>query len=134
MVMQNATIEQEKSPDELTSKQLQAALLLAEGNTALAIADKLGVSRASIQRWKRVPAFQQAIRDIEQEVFLESMNLLKRSARAAIMTLIACMDPKVSHYVRVQAASKLLDQAIELAVSREIEARLDALEQLAKEA
>jgi len=122
----------EQAPKKLSPKQLQAIPLLADGLTIAATAKKIGVSSRSIDTWKTQPHFQAALHKVEDEIYQESLKLLKRTTRAAIMTLVACMDPKVSNYVRVAAASKLLDQALEMGVIQETQRRLDALEEAAR--
>lgn len=126
------TPQSEKKP--LTAKQRQAIVCLAEGNTIVLTAKVVGVSEKSVDTWKKLPHFREALRQAERELYDDAMSLLKRTAKASIATLIRNMDSKVSSYVQVQAASKLLDLSMEITVSQEIEQRLDALEEMAKSA
>lgn len=113
----------------LTIKQTQAAQLLAEGVTAMAAAERVGVSRASLERWKKLPDFQATIREMEDAQYDESLRMLKRTARGAISCLIRNMcDAKP--YVQVQCASKLLDLGIEVHKVGELQREIDELRQL----
>jgi phage terminase small subunit len=123
----NDTSEQEKT---LTAKQRQAAQMLAEGNTAVQAAERIGVARVTMERWKKYPEFKAQVRQVEDEIYNESLNLLKKTAQGAISCLIRNMDAKVSPYVQVSAASKLLDMALEVHKTQELEDRLQTLEAL----
>ena len=114
----------------LTCKQTEAARLLAEGNTAIQAAERVGVSRATMERWKNVPEFRAAIRQMEDTAYAESLRLLKKTARGAISCLICCMSEKVSAYTRVAAASKLLDLGLEVHKVGELEKEIAELKQL----
>lgn len=118
MNTQNNPPEPEKK---LTGKQLQAVALLVNGNTIDATAKQVKVCEKTVDVWKRNPAFKAAMRQAEDDIYNDSLKLLKKTARAAIMTLVACMDPKTSDYVRVNAASKLLDAALEVHKIQELE-------------
>jgi Helix-turn-helix of insertion element transposase len=114
----------------LSAKQREAALLLANGTTIARTAAQLGVSEKSVDLWKRKPEFTAALREAEDDLYSESLGLLKRTAKAAVMTLVACMDMKISPYVRVAAASKLLDASMEVHKIQELEARIVELENI----
>lgn len=114
----------------LTTKQVQAARLLAEGTTAVQAAERCGVSRSTLERWKNVPEFQAAIREMEDTAYTESLRMLKRASRAAISCLICCMDPKVSAYTRVAAASKILDMGITVHEIAPLKAEIEELREL----
>jgi len=130
MQQHNDTSEEEK---ELTAKQHQAALLLAEGHNAVQDAEKTGVSRVTVERWKKLAPFQAAIHQAEDAIYDEALRLLKKTAKGAIVTLVACMDVKVSSYVRVQAAAKILEQGFQVHKANGLDMRLDRIEEIIKE-
>lgn len=113
----------------LTTKQSQAAQLIAEGVTAIAAAERVGVSRETLQRWKRLEDFQAAIREMEDVAYDESMRMLKRASRAAVSCLLRNMND-AKGYVQVAAASKLLDLGIEVHKVAELEREVAELKQL----
>ncbi len=117
--------DEEKS---LTAKQLAVVLALANGKTIVSAAKEVGVNEKTIDRWKHEEMFKQALGQTENDLYQDALNLLKTTARAAIDCLIRNMDPTVSPYVQVQAASKLLDSGIELHKMSELESKLADLE------
>lgn len=104
--------------------------MLAQGATIKEAAKKVGVNEKSIDNWKHKLHFVEALREAEDAIYQDSMNLLKRTSKAAIMTLVACMDPKVSNYVRVAAASRLLDASMEVHSAQKLAARIAELEEI----
>jgi transposase-like protein len=116
--------------EELTGKQLQAALLLAKGATIVNAAKDLGISEKTLDRWKKLPTFKTALRQAEDELYSDVLARLKREASGAIDTLVACTkEGAAAPYVRVQAASKILDASLQAAKVRELEALLADLEE-----
>ena len=119
--------------NELNIKQRIAAGLLAAGHTIESAAREVGVNEKTVDVWKRRPDFKACITQAEDAIYAESMRLLKRTAKAAIVTLISCMSEKTSAYVRVQAARSLLEFAFEVNQHAEIEERMEVLEELVDE-
>lgn len=124
---QNTPQEAEKN---LSSKQRQAALLLASGSTIDNTARVVGVSEKTVDTWKKKPAFKEAMRQAEDDLYNEALSILKKAMRPAIACLIRNMNEKVSAYVQVQAASKLLEQGIELHKIQELELKIAELQDL----
>jgi hypothetical protein len=106
--------------------------LLASGTTIEKTALAVQCSEKTISLWKHKPEFLEAIDLAADELYNDSLKLLKRTTKAAIMTLISCLDPKVSDYVRVSAASKLLEQSMEVHSIKQLEARIQELEDLTR--
>src|SRR5438132_1502473 len=130
-MIHNVTPEPEKT---LTIKQRQAALLLAEGATTVLAAEQIGVSRVTMERWKRQPLFQEEVRQAEDSIYDESLRMLKRNAKDAISCLIRNMNGKVSGYVQVQAAGKLLDLGLDVHKLAEVQADLTELRRMLNDA
>jgi len=120
----DATSQPEKT---LTIKQRKAALLLASGKTATDAAKELGVARETVERWKKLPLFQEEVKRAENLIYDESLRSLKRNAQAAVDCLLRNMGSKVSPYVQVQAAAKVLDLGFEVHKINEV---LDGLAEL----
>src|SRR6266446_8111033 len=116
--MKQAAILSHKLPrrqqKELTLRQRQAASLLAAGHTIQQTADQVAVSEKAIDNWKKRLDFMDVVRDAEDDIYEESLRLLKRVAKQSILTLVSCMSEKYSAYVRVQAAAKLLEIGLEV--------------------
>jgi transposase-like protein len=116
----------------LSERQRKAALLLASGSTIANAAREVGVNEKSVDNWLRTCAFQEAKRQAEDDLYNESLTLLKKSMRLAIGCLLRNMSEKVSPYVQVQAASKLLDAALEVGKIEQLEARIAELEEMVR--
>jgi transposase-like protein len=112
----------------LSSKQQQAAQMLAQGQTIAAVAKAVGVNEKTIDDWKKRADFRHEIEAAQKAIFTEAMRLLTGSVRAAITCLIVTMDKSNKPYVRVMAASKLLDISMDYFQLTEIQERLSALE------
>jgi hypothetical protein len=114
----------------LSAKQRQVALLLASGSTIDNAARVVGCGEKTIDIWKKQCAFQQAVRDAEDTLYDESLALLKKSMRLAIACLMRNTSERVTPYVQVMAASKLLDAALEVHKIQLLEARVAELEEM----
>lgn len=125
----NPPAEQEKK---LSPKQLLAVVELAKGTSIQKTADSVGVNEKTVDIWKKQPAFLAAIREAEDDIYNESLRILKRTMKAAINCLIRNMDPSLPGYVQVAAASKLIEQAIESHKLAELESLLVELERRVK--
>lgn len=123
-MLHSVTPEPEKA---LTLKQRQAALLLAEGTTAVDVAERVGVSRVTMERWKKQPLFQEEIRQSENKIYDDSLRMLKRSAKDAVDCLMRNMGGNASPYVQVAAAAKVLDLGLEVYKIAEVLAGLSEL-------
>lgn len=111
----------------LSGKQMEAALLLAQGKTIAATAQQVGVHEKTIDNWKRLPRFMDELHKIEDSLYNEQLRYLKRASSAAIACLIRNMGEKVSAYVQVQAASKILDLGLEIHRIAELEQEIAQL-------
>jgi hypothetical protein len=93
----------EMTPDEaiwerLSQKQALALAVLLDGGPAWDAADAAKVSRATVYRWARKPAFKEAFRLVRAErrrVYLELKKLLD--------------DPETERHIRIRAAEDLRD-------------------------
>jgi Helix-turn-helix of insertion element transposase len=124
----NDTSQPEKSG--LTGKQRAAALCLARGFTGDRTAKECNISSTTIDRWKRRADFQAEIRRCEDSLFNEQLRLLKKAVNVAITTLVRNTNERVTPYVQVQSASKLIDAALEVHRAEALEERISELEEI----
>lgn len=115
---------------ELTAKQKRAALCLAQGMYVDRCAAEIGVAPVTIYRWKRREEFRDAIRQAEDELYSEQLRMLKKAAGAAIGCLISNMGGKISPYVQVSAASKVLDLGLQVHKVTQLEQEIERLQLL----
>jgi hypothetical protein len=118
--------------DGLSSKQRKAVeALLATGEVSAA-AREVGVSRHTIHRWLKEPAFLVAVRQAEAAALDELSRLLVRLGRTAVATVAKAMgDPATPAATRVRAADVALGRLLQLRELAQLEARVQALEQAA---
>lgn len=121
------------TPDErekkLTGKQQQAALLLAKGSTIVDAAKQVGVNEKTIDDWKKKPAFKDAMRHAEDELYSEALTRLKRETSNAIECLVRNMKPdEAAPYVQVAAAAKIIDAGLQISKVQELEKLLDEMQ------
>jgi hypothetical protein len=119
------------TPGRLPPKQLKAveALLVTGGVAAAATA--AGVSRATLHRWLREPAFAAAVREAEATALDELSRSLVGLGRTAVATLAKAMgDPSVPWSTRVRAADAALGRLLQLRELATLEARVSELERL----
>jgi hypothetical protein len=121
------------TPERLTRKhQKTVDALLATGDVAAA-AKEVGVSRETVYRWLRQPAFAQAVRDAEAQALDDLSRLLVRLGRTAAGTLAKTMsDLSVPPATRVRAADVTLSRLLQLRELATLEARVVELERLAE--
>jgi hypothetical protein len=72
----------------LTPKQLEAAASIARGLSPSAIAKSLDVSNRTIQRWRQLPEFVQAVEDIRDRATVKAINEISKEIRDRIVCLI----------------------------------------------
>jgi phage terminase small subunit len=113
----------------LTPKQRKAVeALLTTGDVSAAAKDS-GVSRESLYRWMKQPAFLAAVREAEAAALDELSRMLVRLGRTAVGTLAKAMsDPKAPWPTRVRAADASLARLLQLRELATLEARVTELE------
>jgi hypothetical protein len=93
----------------LTAKQERAVLAILSEPNREAAAAKAGVSLATLNRWKREPAFQDALRAARAQLVEETLAWLQVAASGAVAALaknLKCGKPNVE----VTAALGILDR------------------------
>ena len=120
--------------DEALKRQLDDFIqLLIQYPSMKAVALSMKVSERTAYKWLKIPYVRNAYEEYKKAQFQESMDTLKRLASKSIEVLEEIMrDKEQKGFVRVQAASILLDKAIDVhkfVVTNEHEDRLIALEE-----
>ena len=117
---------------ELTGKQRKAVEALLTTGEVAAAAQAAGVSRDTLYRWLKQPAFLAAVREAEARALDDLSRLLVRLGRTAAATLAKAMgDPAAPYPTRVRAADAALGRLLQLRELATLEARVAALEEAA---
>jgi hypothetical protein len=114
-------------------KQEQFIAALLSYPTVEAAAKVVGIGDVTAWRWRKDPAFAKRYREATREAMLHAAVLLQGAAREAVDTLRAIHSKADSEAARVSAARTILDMAFKAADLEDVQRRLDALEQAAKE-
>ncbi len=88
-------------------KRDQAALMLANGQSAVAIAKSIGTTPETISRWKMSPEFLAQINEHQSERLHIAREQLRASAKKAAETVNALMDSPTES-IRLKAAISIL--------------------------
>jgi len=107
-------------------KALEALLQTGEVSHAATVA---GVSRDTIYRWMKQPAFASAVRHAEAQAIDEVSRVLIRLSRSAVGTLAAAMADREGPFgPRIRAADITLSRLLQVRELAVLEERLAALE------
>ncbi len=101
----------------LTSKQIQAAALLAADEISdEAIAERLGVARKTLQRWRELPDFLDAMADHNHrvETAMLRLDIAKRHKRVAILNdlqnkMLTVIDERAAHYQVIEIENAITE-------------------------
>ena len=88
----------------LTPQQLEAAALLANHRTNVETAAALGVSSKTIQRWRKIPAFQRAIADVQFKAQEKVIEQASDDIAGQIKTLVPQALAVLQHYLTDETA------------------------------
>ena len=120
------------TPERLTPKQRKAVEALLTTGDVAAAAHEVGISKATLYRWLKEPAFHQAVRQAEARALDDLSRLLVRLGRTAVATLAKAMsDPATPASSRIRAADAALSRLLQLRELATLEARITALEDAA---
>ena len=120
------------TPDGLTPKQRKAVEALLTTGEVAAAAQAAGVSRESVYRWLKQPAFLASVREAEARALDDLSRLLVRLGRTATATLAKAMgDASTPWATRVRAADASLGRLLQLRELVTLEGRVAELERLA---
>jgi len=114
-------------------KEEAIAALLVQRNIEEA-ARAAGMGKRTLIRWLKLPEFQTAYREARRAVMSQSNARLQQASSAAVSTLVKIMvDVSAPASARVRAADRILERAKQGIENEDIEVRLMALEQAARE-
>jgi hypothetical protein len=120
---------QNLTPPALSPKQHRAVEALLTTGEISAAAKEVGVTRETLHRWMKQPAFLDAVREVESRTLDDLSRLLVRLGRTAIATLAKAMnDPAAPYSTRVTAANASLSRLLQLRELATLEARVRTLE------
>jgi transposase-like protein len=113
----------------LTSRQRKAVDALLGTGEVKAAAAEVGISRETLHRWLKQPAFSQAVKEAEAKAIDDLSRMLVRLGRTATATLAKAMtDASTPMSTRVRAADVSLSRLLQLRELATLEARVTELE------
>jgi hypothetical protein len=118
---------------ELSPKQEQAAFAVARGLTNGEVAKQAGAGERTVKTWKALPAFRQRVAEIRAEMTERALGRLTDGLDFAVTALRKMLTAK-SEQSRMSAIRTLFDVTLKLKEQTELEDRMAALEQQAREA
>jgi hypothetical protein len=115
--------------DELSPKQHQAVLALAQGMTHGAACNAAAISSRQLSRWKDEASFRQAISEARREIYGQAVGAIVNAMVDATNTLLEiCKNPEASDAARVSAARSILDGGLKGFGLVDLSERIEALE------
>lgn len=103
----------------LTAEQGQALVLLVEGHSMQAVANRVGVDRVTLWRWRRSPAFVAEYERLREEAHDRGRRILEAAVGAATGALVEIVVDKTNTASeRLRAAEAILDRVGLAAASR----------------
>ena len=126
---------QARGPDTISLDQQKAIIALLREPTVAKAAEAVGIDESTLYRWMKEPGFGKEFRDARRDSFRHAVGLCNRYAPVAVQTLMKVMaDATAPHSAKVSAATALLKFSRESIELDDVVARVEALEQAAREA
>lgn len=123
------------SKGKLTPRQQRVLSALLMTPTIAAAAVESGIGETTIHRFMKDPVFQTAYREVRRRAVEQAVGSLQQTAGKAVAVLAMLMaDDATPRAVRVSAASKVLDLAIQGTHVQDLAERVEALEQCVSQA
>src|SRR5215213_584911 len=116
------------SQESLTPNQHKAIYALLEQPTLEAAAENVGVSTATIKRWRKTEAFTREFRQARRRVLEDAYAKLQGASSTAVDTLVTHMHSGTPH-LEVKAALGILDRAQKGLEAYDLIERLERLEE-----
>ena len=114
-------------------KQELAIAALLRSPTIAGAAEQAGISETTLWRWLQQSDFEEAYRRARQAAVDQAISQLQQASGEAVETLRAVQtDPGAPPSSRVTAAKAVLEMALKIRESEEMESRLAALEETIK--
>lgn len=112
----------------LTAPQMTAALMVASGHTTRQIAQKIGVAKITVTRWRAMATFQAEVSRRQTQLLTGLFAHLLRASKKAIRRLESVID-KGSEQNQVSAANTVLRHLLAMHDASITEQRLAKLEE-----
>jgi hypothetical protein len=113
----------------LGARKSRAILALLQCSTREKAAQQAGVNAATLWRWLKEPAFQEALRQARREAFSQSTSRLQQASSVAVSTLLKVMTGSdTPATARVQASRSVIELAHKSFQLEDLEARVGRLE------
>lgn len=93
--------------EKLNEKQQRALELLVEGKSLAQVAGAIGISRATLWRWRALPDFARALAEVRSASLEAAAHTLAEASRAAVDTFVELLGSD-SDSVRLGAAREVL--------------------------
>ncbi len=119
--------------EKLSRKQRIAVMALLEEPTIELAATRVGVSEATLRRWRQRSDFQAELREAQDRLVASSMDDLRHAGHQAVATLVRNFDCG-SPSVEVRAATACLDLMVRVAEVDSLRRRVEDLERMYREA
>ena len=116
----------------LPPKKAKFVELLAEGKSPQEAGRELGLSVTTAWRWSNEPEIKARLSELQQERLKRAHGRLLKATETAIETLERLCHHK-SGYVAVQSARAILDLALKLSETLDLQGRIEALERKLEE-
>ena len=119
---------------EAVDERSRAIIALMECGTVSGAAEALGVSRQTLWRWSKEPAFQAQLLEAKREANSAGLARLQNNLAGAVQTLEEIMrDPQLFAGARVHAAKAVLYGSIKAREIEDMEVRIKAVERQLQE-
>lgn len=113
------------------SKKSKAILALLDNPSITAAAKDCRISRETMHRWLRDPAFQTAYQTAKNDLVMQTTCYLRNAMGQAAQIIVKIMtDKETTCGVRLAAAKSIIDLGLKAVEIEELETRLSALESL----
>lgn len=93
----------------LTSKQIHAVALLAEGSKCKAAAEAVGVSAQTLSDWRKNPEFEATLNSLKLDALEAARTRMQALALEAVETMAVLLKNAESPAVQLKAAQAVLD-------------------------
>jgi hypothetical protein len=117
----------ESTPAGLTARQEKLLSILAVNPNIQAAAQAAGIGRTTAHRWLNEPCFREELTRRRHAAMNESMSAVQTQSTRAIDELIKLLDTP-NEWLRRQICMDLLNGALRIRETEEIEQRLSAIE------
>lgn len=113
----------------LTPRQLRAVQTIVESESICAAAERCGMNRATLHRWLRIPAFREALDEMQRDQRARAIRRLSGALDRSAQTVIDLADHATDEAIRLRAAMavpQMLRELLELEAAQDRPIVIDA--------